>query len=36
VHTSVENGEGGVYAKAVVLFVKPKQPIQDSIQQNNH
>lgn len=36
VHASVENGEGGVYAKAVVLFVQPKKPVQDSIQQNNH
>jgi len=34
VHASVENGQGGIYAKAVVLFVKPKISIQESMQQN--
>jgi hypothetical protein len=33
VHASVENGEGGVYAKAVVLFVKPNKPMQEPTQQ---
>lgn len=29
---SVENGVGEIYAKAVVLFVKPKAPIQEHVQ----
>jgi acyl-coenzyme A thioesterase PaaI-like protein len=33
VHASVENGEGGIYAKAVVLFIKPKTSVQDLVQQ---
>jgi len=33
VHASVENGEGGIYAQAVVLFVKPKMPVNELIQQ---
>ncbi len=32
VHASVENGEGGVYAKAVILFVKPKTTVQQHIE----
>ena len=32
VHASVEDGQGGIYAKAVVLFIKPKQPVQEILQ----
>jgi acyl-coenzyme A thioesterase PaaI-like protein len=33
VHASVENGEGGIYAKAVVLFIKPKVSVQEHIEE---
>ena len=33
VHATVENGEGGIYAKAVVLFVKPKSSVKEHIEQ---
>ncbi|CAF1058640.1 unnamed protein product [Rotaria magnacalcarata] len=33
VHAVVENGEGQIYAKAVALFIKPKIPVQELIQQ---
>lgn len=34
VHASVENGEGQIYAKAIVLFIKPKVSVQEHLTQN--
>ncbi|UJR21284.1 hypothetical protein I4U23_024376 [Adineta vaga] len=34
IHSSVENGEGGVYAQAIALFIKPKVSVQNTLEQN--
>jgi hypothetical protein len=33
VHATVEDGEGGIYAKAIVLFIKPKTSVKEHIEQ---
>ncbi|CAF1328969.1 unnamed protein product [Adineta steineri] len=34
INATVENGEGEIYAQAVVLFIEPKKPIQKPTEQN--